>query len=189
MSGLFAWLERVATPRRVVVLLLLEVLLIGGENLLFFPLSVPYLRRLTGHDYLDTCAFCGAPRLYAELSGLGETGRHLQLRFLSTIDLAIPSVSGLFGATALMLLSKPLRSKRPTYRWLALVPLAASCSDFSENLGVALLASSYPRRLTGVAVVVGLLTGIKFVAYGATVLVLLGLGAWRLAAGPRSSNA
>jgi hypothetical protein len=180
LSALFAWLDRVATPRRVVVLLIIELLALGCENLLVFPLSVPYIRRLTGHAYLDLCAFCSADEIYTHLDAFGTIGRKLQLLLVSTVDIAIPAVSGTFGALGIALLTRSRRASRPELRWLILVPIAAALLDFTENVLIAVLTSRYPERMERVASISGLVTGVKTIAYllTAATLVVLALR-WR----------
>ena len=172
MSALFAWLDRVATPRRVVVLLVVELLALGCENLLVFPLSVPYIRRLTGHAYLDLCAFCSADQIYMHLDAFGAIGRKLQLLLLSTVDIVIPTVSGSFGALGIALLTRSRRESRPELRWLILVPISAAILDFTENGLIAVLTSCYPERMERVATIAGLITGVKTIAYLATASIL-----------------
>jgi hypothetical protein len=170
MNRLFSWLDRVSTPRRVLVLLVLEVLLLGCENLLDFPLSVPFMRRAAGHPYLDMCAFCSATEVQAQLDDFGETGRRLQLLLMPTIDVAIPALSCAFGAAALTVL---LRGRPGAWaRRMRLLPFAALALDLSENAAIVALVTAYPQKLTAVAALMGLLSGLKFAAYLATVTAI-----------------
>jgi hypothetical protein len=173
VSALIVWLDRVATPRRVLILLVLEVLVLAGENLLMFPLSVPYFRRLTGHTYLDMCAFCSADRIYADLDVFGALGRRLQLLLFATVDVIIPTLSGVFGAVGLALLTRTRRRARPGLRWWVLVPVVAALLDFTENALIALLTTRYPERMPIVAATSGLVTGMKTIAYVLTAALLV----------------
>src|SRR4051794_24595674 len=100
-----AWLgklaERLGRRRTLLVLVVLEVAVLVIENTADFPLSVPYLRRTTGHEYLDMCAFCSDASVYAVLDGFGQHGRTLQGLLMVTVDILIPGLSFLFG-TALI---------------------------------------------------------------------------------------
>ena len=175
------WIDRVSTARLLAVLTVLEVLLLACENGLDFPLSVPFMRRTTGHPYLDMCAFCSAGQIDAQLDDFGEAGRHLQLWLMPTVDVAIPFLSFAFGSVALAVL---LRGRRGSWmRWLRILPLAALALDLAENAGIVALVTAYPRRLEGVAALTGVLTGVKFCAYGATVVAVCVLAAVRVAAG------
>jgi hypothetical protein len=186
MNRLLSSIDRAATARRVAVLAVLEVLLLGCENLLDFPLSVPFMRRTTGHPYLDMCAFCSAPEIRAQLDAFGDAGRGLQLWLMPTIDVAIPVLSCVFASAALAVL---LRGRA---RWWAtgvrLLPFVAMALDFAENAGIITLVSAYPRELPAVAAATGLLSGVKFGAYGATVVAMIGLIGARLAARARLAS-
>lgn len=52
----------------------------GAENLLTFPLSVPYMRATSGRVYLDFCAFCSGGEIREEITAFGLRGRMLQWR-------------------------------------------------------------------------------------------------------------
>lgn len=173
MRALVGWLDRAATPRRVAALLVLELLALGGENLLVFPLSVPYFRRLTGHAYLDMCAFCSADAIYARLDAFGALGRRLQLLLFATVDIVVPTLSGLFGALGIALLTRSRRVERPRLGGLVLVPIAAALLDFTENALIALVTIRYPERMDGVATIAGFVTGTKTIAYLLTVVTLI----------------
>jgi hypothetical protein len=153
--------------------LVLELLVLGSENLLTFPLSVPYFRRVTGRAHLDMCAFCSADQVYAHLQAFGTLGRRLQLLLFATVDIVIPTLSGLFGALALALLTRSRRPVRPGFRWLVLVPVAAALLDFAENALIALLTGRYPERMETVAALSGLVTGMKTIAYLLTAVLLV----------------
>ena len=162
------WVDRFAMVRTLAVLFALEVVLLGCVNAFDFPLSGPFMQRMTGHKYLDMCAFCSAPRIYTELDGFGNTGRQIQLAMLLTIDIAIPLVSGLFGVVALSVLVK-----KEGFRWFLWVPVAAALLDYLENTGIATLLAGYPNHLNGVAAFTGWLSGVKFCAYSLTALLIV----------------
>jgi hypothetical protein len=166
-------IDRIATPRLALVLLVVEALLLGAVNTLDFPLSVPYMRRATGHNYLDMCAFCSAAQIQQNLEGFGDIGRRLQLLLMPTIDIAIPVTSGVFGAVALTVLARRFAAR--WMRWLPLVPLAAMALDFAENGAIIGLVVTYPRSPMLLATLSGLLSGLKFCAYGSSVATLVAL--------------
>lgn len=163
MNRLFAWLEHLATGRRVLLLTALELALLGAVNALEFPLSVPFMRRVSGHPYLDLCAFCSGAEIQAQLDDFGEAGRSLQLALMPTIDLAIPLLSFVFGSAALAYL---LRGRAGRWsRVLRGLPLVALTLDFAENAAIIGLLGGYPRKLELLATAVGMLSGLKFLAY------------------------
>jgi hypothetical protein len=169
-----ARLDRLASWPRVVIVFPAEVILIGCENAMVFPLSVPYLHRLTGTYYLDACAFCSSAQIYGMLDTLGPIGRVLELRMLSTIDVVIPVLSGVFGALTIAFFTKSWRGGLRGA--LVLVPVLAMMLDYSENVLIAVVTSRYPARLEGLASVLGFVTGLKVSAYAVTVLAVVVTG-------------
>lgn len=186
MRSFLAWLDRVATPRWLLLLAVLELVLLVSENALDFPLSVPFMRRVSGHPYLDLCAFCSAAEISGQLDDFGEAGRRLQLMLMPTIDVAIPVLSFAFGRVALSLL---LRGRAQAWAFaIRSLPLAALALDLAENAAIIALVTAYPRRLASLATLLGLLSGLKFVACLATGIAVAGLGLWRRPR-PRSPEA
>jgi hypothetical protein len=165
-----SWVARWASWRRFWVLLVLEVVVLGAENVLDFPLSVPFMRRVTGYPYLDMCAFCSPAEIREQLDAFGPTGRSLQLWLMPTVDVVIPLTSWALGTVGLALM---VGVRSSWSRALLLVPIAALALDLSENAAIVGLVLAYPARLDSLARAAGLLTGTKFVAYGAGVISLL----------------
>ena len=174
VGSLFHLVDRLGRPRTAWILAALEVAGLGVVNRLDFPLSVPYVRRLTGHVYLDMCAFCSSGVVENELRALGDRGRLLQALLLCTIDLLIPILSCALGVSALTALTRNGRGSGWT-RWLLALPLAAMTLDFAENGAIAALLLRYPEPAPLLAAFEGIFSGLKFAAYGATVIAILGL--------------
>lgn len=173
------WINRLAQGRRLWLLLLLEAAVLGAENLLTFPLSVPYMRAATGQVYLDFCAFCSGAEIREQLAAFGSRGRMLQWWLLPTVDVLIPVLSCLAGMAA-------LRRFAHGHAWLQGLPLMTMLLDFAENAAIAALLWRYPEAPPGLATLLGLLTGLKFVGYAATGLCALGAAAFmKPAAGAR----
>lgn len=155
------WLDRLAKGRALWLLIALEVAVLSAENLLTFPLSVPYMRAVTGHAYLDFCAFCSGAEIQEQVIAFGPQGRALQWWLLPTVDVLIPVLSCLTGLTA-------LRRFAREHVFLLGLPLAAMVLDFTENAAIAALLVSHPAPQPALATMLGLVTGIKFLAYAAT---------------------
>ena len=126
MNRLLSWLSRVTTPRRVAVLLVLDLLLLGCENLLDFPLSVPFMRRTTGHPYLDMCAFCSAPQIQAQLDDFAKQLADLKAAQTSDASDIITLKAPPSGGTVVTTLANgkpssggPSSLRLATSRWLS----------------------------------------------------------------------
>lgn len=148
--------------RWVLGLFVAELAVLACVNLLRFPLSVPSMRALTGETYLDMCSFCSAAEEHRILTAFGALGRATQLRLLVSIDLVIPLLSAAFGVTALAYFARR--------RWLLALPLLAMVLDFAENAAIASAVWAYPTPASGIA---GVLSGLKALAYVATVIAIL----------------
>jgi hypothetical protein len=174
MSTVARMLYRLGRWQTAVALALLEAAVLGIVNGLDFPLSVPFVQRVTGHAYLDMCAFCSSAAVQNEVAGLGDRGRGLQALLLLTIDLLIPTLTCAFGLSALLVLTGKWREGR-WKRWLLSLPIAAMALDFAENGAIAALLLEYPQPSPVVAGLEGILSGLKFAAYGAMVVAIVAL--------------
>ena len=170
MSRLLALIDDVSTGRRAAQLFLLVMVAMLSINLLDFPGSVPYMRRVSGNTYLDMQGFYAAARAYQLLDAFGPEGRRLQLLLATTFDALFPAIAGVFGAVAITW-SFRRAFGRPSR--LAVLALVAAALDYLENLAIIVLVTEYPRRLDFVAQAAGVFTALKGVAYLATTVVLL----------------
>jgi hypothetical protein len=169
-SQVMRWLSR---PSTALTLAALEIAVLGTVNLLDFPLSVPYLHRLTGHAYLDMCGFCTSDMVQSEITALGEKGRLLQALLLSTIDMLIPLLSCIFGISALAALTTTPRERGSPVKWLLALPVLALLLDFTENGTIVALLLRYPEPGGNLAALEGLMSGLKFATYGLVVLMIV----------------
>ena len=55
---------------------------------------------------------------------------------------------------------------------MALIPFLALAADYLENAGLIILLGNYPTQLSWVAVVASLLTSLKWLLQGASLVVL-----------------
>jgi hypothetical protein len=170
MNRLLAFLDRHSNGPRAAQLFVLTLAAVVSLNLLEFPGSVPYMRRISGNTYLDMQGFYTAGRAYQLLDGFGPQGRGLQLLLSTTFDAVFPSLVGAFGAVTITW-SFRRAFGRPSR--LAALALAAAVLDYLENLAIILLVTTYPRHLDFIAQAAGVFTALKGVAYLATTAVLL----------------
>ena len=170
MSGLLAWIDRVSTGRRAGQLALVAIVAMLSINLLDFPVSVPYMRRVSGNTYLDMQGFYTAARAYQLLEAFGPGGRRLQFLLATTFDALFPATAGAFGVVAI---TWSFRRAFGTPSRLALLGLVAATLDYLENLSIIVVVKAYPRHLDLVAQAAGVFTVLKGAAYLATTAVLL----------------
>lgn len=119
--------------------LILSALTVGAflaENLLYFSLSVPYMKCLSaGAPLLDMRLGYSANAAYDLLTVLGQTGRSAYLNLLWTVDLLLPALFALFLCS--------LIRRGALRKWYA-IPLLAGLSDYAENITITTLLVRYP---------------------------------------------
>jgi uncharacterized membrane protein HdeD (DUF308 family) len=150
---------------------LLTALALGAfvvENAFDFVGSVPYFRRLTGGlGILDMLPLPDPARAHRALDLLGPEGRHHYAVLLLTFDIAFPLVVALcFRAW----LSGRLRS----------LPWATLALDYAENVACGVLVATFPNESSAIASLAGVLTAVKFLGYGSSLLALAVTGWNRL---------
>jgi hypothetical protein len=145
-------------------------------NLLYFPLSVPWMLQNTGGvPYLDMVPGRSADKTYEILAELGTIGRRNHLYFIWTIDLALPL---LFGSCLYVAIRDSATrafgasSTAGRLRWLA---VAAASVDYLENISNSVLLVFYPDRFPFLASMSGLLTLMKFSLSGVCSLIALSM--------------
>lgn len=171
---------RISDGVRASILGVLLAATLALENAADFPLSVPFLRRSTGHAYLDMCAFCSGGHVASEVTALGERGRLLQALLLPTVDIVIPVLACAFGVYALRAWWPGGWAPRAR-RVASALPWAAMFLDFAENGTIVGLLLGYPGSSGTLASAEGILSGLKFAAYGLVVLTVAAVALLRTA--------
>ena len=137
-----------------------------AENLLYFPLSVPYMKMLTaGAPLLDMRPGYTSGDAYHLLDVLGQTGRGAYLRLLWTIDLLLPALFGLFLSSAI---------RRGAFRAWQSIPLLAAACDYAENITITILLVRYPMHEPAFAQLASIFTVTKLVLYASGLLLTVG---------------
>ena len=148
---------------------LLFALTIGAflaENLLYFPLSVSYMKELAaGAPLLDMRPGYTPDDVYHLFDTLGQSGRGAYLRLLWTIDLLLPALSGLFLSSAV---------RRGALRAFRSIPLLAALCDYAENIVVTILLLRYPMHEPAFVQLASLFTVAKLVLYASGLLLAIG---------------
>ena len=137
-----------------------------AENLLRFPLSVPYMRHLgAGAPLLDMRPGHTPSDAYHFFGVLGRTGRGAYLRFLWTIDLLLSALFGLFLSSAI---------RRGAFRAGQSIPLVAAACDYAENITITILLLRYPMHEPAFAQLASIFTVTKLVLYASGLLLAVG---------------
>jgi hypothetical protein len=137
-----------------------------AENLLHFPLSVPYMKELAaGAPLLDMRLGYTPDAVYQLFDLLGRAGRGAYLKLLWTIDLLLPALFGLFLSSAV---------RRGALRAWQSIPLLAAACDYCENITITILLLCYPLQAPAFARLASILTVTKLVLYGSGLLLAVG---------------
>jgi hypothetical protein len=155
----------VRRPASFTVLFALTIGAFLAENLLYFPLSVPYMKDLAGGmPLLDMRPGYTPDAVYHLFDVLGPPGRGSYLRLLWTVDLVLPLLFGLSFSSAI---------RRGGFRAWRAIPLLGSACDYAENIVITILLVRYPRHETVLAEFSSILTLAKFVFYTSGIFLAL----------------
>src|SRR4051812_41639127 len=151
--------RRSITVKRIVfaVLFTLAMGAFLAENLLYFPLSVPYMKGLAvGEPLLDMRPGYSPVVAYHLFEVLGQPGRGAYLRLLWTIDLLLPALFGLFLSCAI---------RRGAFHAWQSIPLLAAVCAYAENIMITTLLLRYPMHELAFAQLASMFTVTKLVLY------------------------
>ena len=136
------------------------------ENLLYFPLSVPYMKELAaGAPLLDMRPGYTPDDVYHLFDMLGQSGRGAYLRLLWTIDLLLPALFCLFLSSAI---------RRGAFRASQSIPLLAAVCDYAENIMVTILLLRYPMHEPALVQLASVFTVTKLLLYASGLLLAIG---------------
>jgi hypothetical protein len=124
--------------------------------------------------------FGAAPAsLFDKVEAYGQQGRMVYRVFVLTADIAYPITYSLFLGLAITFLFRRIFPLKSGLQKLNLLPFGALFFDVLENLGIVALLSTYPQRISWLAVYTVVINFIKWIlAGGSTLLVLFGLFGW-----------
>jgi nucleoside-diphosphate-sugar epimerase len=133
-----------------------------AENLLYFPLSVPWMKHLAGGaPTLDMRPGYSPEAAYQLFDTLGQAGRATYLKLLWTVDLILPTLFGLFLSSAI---------RRGGLRAWRRVPWIGTACDYAENIAITVLLLRYPGHEPGLVQLASALTVVKLAGYCAGTL-------------------
>jgi hypothetical protein len=159
---------------------MLSALTIGAflaENLLYFPLSVPYMKDLAaGAPLLDMRPGYTPDAAYHLFEVLGQGGRGTYLKLLWTVDLLLPALFGLFLSSAMV---------RGAFGAWRAVPLVGAACDYAENVAITILLVRYPMRADVLVAIAAIFTVTKLTLYASGLILAVAGYVARVAKTPR----
>lgn len=166
-------IARLATPRRIVILLLAYGVVFGA-----ILLTLAQLVAVTGGiGILDFDVGYSPDRVAQVLGAYGEAGMALYRR-IQILDLFNPALYSLIAAVFIHLL---WRGRGPD--WLCLLPFLGGIGDYAENATLFLLSRAYPTLHDGLVTLSSTLSLVKNAAMAVGMLpLLIGLVLWAFGA-------
>jgi hypothetical protein len=181
MSRFHQMVDRYATGRLLIVLLLIFAVVMVSVQALDVPWSLVHLERMTGGvSILDMQFHYTAQGARDLLTALGPEGRAFYLRrILAELDVVLPALFAVVLSVAMAVSFRGLVGERSAWRLAQWLPLAAALLDYSENVLIAKLILDFPVEHSALAAAAGWTTTAKHLAYVASVAVCLTAAAVR----------
>jgi hypothetical protein len=127
----------------------------------------------TGIGSLDLHYFYGPDEAYTKLKGFGVQGRLFYTMVELSADLVYPLVYALLLSGLIVFIYNRIPLRRATIRRLFLVPLLAMLADYAENTCIISMLIHYPYRQDGLAMVGAAFTGLKWLLFFASLLIVV----------------
>jgi hypothetical protein len=126
-----------------------------------------------GVQVLDLMLFATPAKIFAMIDRYGEYNRQFYRTVELTVDIIYPIIYlFFFGLLISWLFQRGFASKSPM-RKFNITPLGAWFFDLLENIVIVILLSVFPSQLTALAWILTLVSTIKWVFVGATILLML----------------
>ena len=182
MSPFHQMVERRATGRMLVALVLILAVVMVSVQALDVPWSLVRLKHMTGGvSILDMQFHYSARGARDVLTALGPEGRDFYLwRILAALDVLLPALFATVLTAAMAVSFRGVVEQRSAWRFAQWLPLAAMLLDYIENAFIAKLLLDFPREHATLAAVAGWTTTAKQFAYLACVLVCVAAGVARI---------
>lgn len=161
-------LVRLATGRNLLFLFLLFLL----TTSVIFPLMSSLIEDPAGElEKIDTKLYYTSAELYEILDAYGDQNRRVYALSHLTADVLFPLVYAFFFGLLIAYIFQRAFSKDSWVQRLNLVPFLLLIFDLIENVSVVILLLAYPTQLEGLARFAGIITNLKWILAGITVVL------------------
>lgn len=172
------WISRNSTGR--IVLLSLAIFLVFTAVVL--PYQASKTEAYAGEvGSVDLKLFYTPDEVYQIAEAYGEDGRSLYVKARLTFDVIWPFVYAFFLSTAISYIVQRVLDEDSWWQFSNLVPLCGLLFDYMENISITVVMLKYPIRLTWLAGMTAIFTGLKWIliSFGC-VLLVFGLFVWKI---------
>ncbi len=154
----------------VITLIFLDIFFMG----FIMPLVSNMLNKGHGvQQSMDLQFFSTPEKLYSLAESYGEYGRAFYRSMELTVDIIYPIIYTLALGLLISWLFQRGFGTRSKMQRLNILPIGAWFFDLLENFGIVCLLSAFPIQITAVAWLTTILTMIKWIFAGASVLLIL----------------
>jgi hypothetical protein len=162
------FLIRVANGRSLLVLFVLFIL----TTSVIFPLMSSLIESSTEElESIDTQFYYTPAEFYEIIEPYGDQGRRVYALSHLTADVLFPLVYAFFFGLLIAFIFQRAFPRDSWVQRLNLTPFALLIFDLIENLGVVILLLGYPTLMVGLARFTGIITSVKWILAGITVVL------------------
>ena len=160
-------------------LLVLFVMFILTTSVIFPLMSSLIESPVEDLESIDTKFYYTPEEFYEIIEPYGDQGRRVYALSHLTADVLFPLVYAFFFGLLIAFIFQRAFLKDSWVQRLNLIPFALLIFDLIENLGVVILLLGYPTLMVGLASFTGVITSLKWILAGITmVLPLIGVIVW-----------
>jgi hypothetical protein len=125
-------------------------------------IGIEFIKRLSNGNTIPEMFFFYTPgKVYSQLELLGEAGRSAYLVY-NLIDFIYPLTYALFLGISMTMTYTFIYKPEQKKNLLVLMPFLTLLVDYAENICYRIILLSFPARLTGLTLVVSILTPLKY---------------------------
>lgn len=162
------FLIRIANGRNLLVLFVLFIL----TTSVIFPLMSSLIESpVEDLESIDTKLYYTPEEFYEIIEPYGDQGRQVYALSHLTADVLFPLVYAFFFGLLIGFIFQRAFPKDSRLQRLNLIPFALLIFDLIENLGVVILLLGYPTLMVGLARFTGVITSLKWILAGITVVL------------------
>jgi hypothetical protein len=162
------YLIRTASGRILIILFVVFIL----TTSVIFPLVSSLIEDPAGElESIDTKLYYSPAEFYEIIEPYGDQGRRVYALSHLTADVLFPLVYAFFFGLLIAYIFQRAFPKDSWVQWLNLVPFMLLIFDLIENVSVVILLLAYPTQLEGLARFAGIITSLKWILAGITMVL------------------
>lgn len=170
MQKIYEKIKKLSTWKNILLFLVLFIItyvIINGK-----PFGVAQLKEYTnGVGILDLERSYSPEYAYEIFKLQGDIGRQFYMKILIIFDVIFPLAYMLFFSTIMTFIFRRWLPDGHVLQKLSLLPILAGISDYVENTFILIMLHNYPKELFNIAVLANIMTILKGVIFGVSILL------------------